>query len=259
MRAKLLLTFGLALCLAASVVGGAALAAKPTVVRVGNLVMKVNGGVSPKALPKGKMAPIALRAAGQVGTTDGAPPPALRKVIIDFDKHGAVNARGLKACKPGKLQARKTGDAKKACKGSLVGTGKTKVMVAFADQKPFTTTGPLLVFNGGVKGGKTRMYIHAYVNVPTPTALVTRVVVKKINKGRYGTRAIATIPRIANGAGKVTFFKLEINRKFRYKGKQRSYLTARCANGRFYAHARSFFDDGTKADGVIVRGCRKRG
>jgi len=258
MRAKLLLTFGLALCLVASAVG-AAIAAKPTVIRIGNLVMKVDGKVTPKALPKGKQAPIALRASGQVGTADGDVPPALRKVVIDFDKHGSVNARGLKVCKPGKLQARKSKDAKKACKGALVGTGKTKVEVAFADQKPFTATGPLLLFNGGVRGGKTRMYIHAYVNVPTPTAIVTRVVIKKIKKGRYGTRAIATIPRIANGAGKVVYFKFKINRKFRHKGKKRSYLTARCANGRFFAHAKSFFDDGTRADGRIVRPCRKRG
>lgn len=258
MRGKLMLMFGLVACLAVSAVG-AALAEKPTVVREGNLVLRINGGVTPKALPEGRLAPIVLRASGQIGTADGRTPPALRKVIIDFDKHGTVNARGLTVCQPGKLQARKTKDALKVCKDALVGRGKTKVAVDFTDQKPFTATGPLLLFNGGVEGGKTRMYIHAYVNVPTPTAIVTPVVIKKVKQGRYGTRAIAKIPRIANGAGKVTFFKFKIDRKFRRKGKRQSYLVARCANGRFYAHAKSFFDDGTSAEGTIVRACRQRG
>jgi len=258
MRAMLLKTMALAL-VAAVAVAGFAVAAKPTVTRVGNLVVKANGGVSPKALPKKRMAPVALHLSGQIGTNDGTQPPALRKVIIDFDKHGSINARGLKVCKPGKLQARNTRAAKKACKGTIVGGGKTKVKVALAEQRPFTTSGPLVLFNGGVRGKVTKMYVHAYVNVPAPTAIVTTVRVKKIKQGRYGTRAIATIPKIAGGAGSVTFFKLKVKRKFRFKGKARSYLTARCANRRFYAKAKSFFADGTRASGTVVRGCRQRG
>lgn len=258
MRRKSLLTLCLALGLAATAVGVAS-AAKPTVVRVGNVVMKVNGGVTPKALPSGRHAPITLRASGQISTKDGRHPPALRKVIIDFDRHGTVNTRGLKVCKPGRLQARSTRDARRACRGAIVGTGKTKVKVALAEQRPFSTTGPLVLFNGGTRKGKTRMFIHAYVDVPAPTAIVTRVVIKDIKKGRYGTRAIATIPKIANGAGSVTYFRIKVDRKFRLNGKKRSYLTARCGRGRFYAEARSFFDDGTRARGTIVRPCRQRG
>lgn len=258
MRAKLLWTLTLSLALAV-VTAGVAVAAKPTVTRVGNVIVKANGDVTPKALPKKRMAPVTLRLSGQIGTNDGTQPPALRKVIIDFDKHGAVNARGLEVCKPGRLQARNTRAAKKACKGTIVGTGRTKVKVALAEQQPFTTSGPLVLFNGGVRGKKTTMYVHAYVNVPAPTAIVTKVVVRKIKKGRYGTRAIATIPRIAGGAGSVIYFNLKVKRKFRFKGKTRSYLTARCANRRFYAHAKSFFADGTRASGTVVRGCRQRG
>lgn len=258
MRGRLLITLALALALSASAVG-AALAAKPTVVRAGNLVMKLNGGVTPKALPKKKLAPVVLRASGQLGTTDGSQPPALKKVTIDFDKQGTVNAKGLPVCRPNKLQSRNTAAAKKACKGSIVGNGKTKVKVAFAEQQPFTASGPLVLFNGGTRGKVTKMLIHAYVNIPAPTAIVTPVVIKKINKGRYGTRAIARIPRIAGGAGSVTFFKVKVKRKFRYRGKTRGYLLARCARGRFFAHATSVFADGTRAAGTIVRGCRSRG
>lgn len=258
MRGRLLITVALTLALAASAVG-MAVAAKPTVVRAGNLVLKLNGGVTPKALPKKRLAPIALRASGQLGTADGSQPPALKKVTIDFDKQGTVNAKGLPVCRSGQLQSRSTTAARKACKRAIVGTGKTKVKVAFAEQPPFTASGPLLLFNGGTRGKVTKMLIHAYVSIPAPTAIVTPVVIKRIDKGRYGTRAIARIPKIAGGSGSVTFFKIKVKRKFRYKGRTRSYLLARCAKGRFFAHATSIFADGTRASGTIVRGCNRRG
>lgn len=258
MRGRLLITLALALALAVSAVG-VSVAAKPTVVRAGNLVLKLNGGVTPKTLPKRKLAPIVLRASGQLGTVDGSQPPALRKVTIDFDKQGTVNAKGLPVCRPGKLQSRNTAAAKKACPRAIVGTGKTKVRVAFSEQQPFTASGPLILFNGGTRGKVTKMFIHAYVSIPAPTAIVTPVIVKKINRGRYGTRAIARIPKIAGGSGSVTFFKVTVKRKFRYRGRTQSYLLARCAKGRFFAHATSIFADGTRAAGTIVRGCNARG
>lgn len=233
--------------------------AKPTVVRTGNLVLKIDGGVGPKALPKGKFAPITLRASGRLATNDGSHPPATRKVTIDFDKHGKINAKGLATCRSGQLQSRDTKAAVKACRKAIVGRGQTSVEVEFADSRPFTAKGPLVLFNGGVRGGTTKMYIHAYVNVPAPTAIVTQVKIKKIRKGPYGTRAIATIPKIAGGAGSLTGFDFKIHKKFMRNGQRQSYLLARCANGRFRAHATLQADDGTRMSGTIVRPCNQRG
>jgi hypothetical protein len=238
---------------------GIATAAKPTVVRAGNLVLELNGDVAPKALPKKKMAAVALRISGDVSTVDGSHPPATRTVIADFDKNGRVNARGLPVCRSGQLQSRSAGMAKAACPKSIVGSGRTTVRVQFPEQKPFYSSGPLTLFNGGVKGKVTTMYIHAYVNVPAPTAIVTPVKIKSVRKGRFGTRAIARIPRIAGGAGSVTHFEMKIQRSFRFKGKKQSYLLARCANGRFFAQGDVTFADGTRAKGTVVRGCRSKG
>ena len=167
----------------AVVLAGTSLAAKPTVVRAGNLVLKINGSVTPKKLPKGKLAPITLHASGRLSTSDGSHPPATRKVTIDFDKHGAINAKGAPTCSSGKLQSRDTKAAIKACRKAIVGRGNTSVEVAFAESKAFTSSGPLVLFNGGVRGGVTTIFIHAYVKVPAPTAIVTVVKVKKIHKG----------------------------------------------------------------------------
>lgn len=237
---------------------GVATAAKPTVVRAGNLVLKLNGGVSPKRLPKKRMAPITLRVSGDISTTDGSHPPAARTVIADFDRHGTVNARGLPTCRLGQLVARDTRSAKAACRSAIVGSGKTTVRVAFPEQTPFFATGPLVLFNGGVRGRVTTMYIHAYVAVPAPTALITTVKIKRVRKGRFGNRATARIPVIAGGSGSVTSFDLKVKRSFRRNGRRQSYLLARCATGRFFAHGTVAFASGPRVSGTVVRACGVR-
>jgi len=238
---------------------GLATAAKPTVIRAGSLVLKLNGGVAPQRLPKNKLAPIKLRISANISTTDGSHPPAAKVVIADFDKHGKVNARGLATCRAGQLQARATGAAKAVCRKAIVGSGKTTVRVAFPEQAAFFSTGPLVLFNGGVKRGVTTMYIHAYVNVPAPTAIVTPVKIKQIRKGRFGTRAIARIPKIAGGYGSLLRFNMAIKRTFKYRGRAQSYLLARCANGRFFAHGDIAFAGGPRIGGTVVRACRSSG
>lgn len=207
MKSRMLRLIPILVLAIAAVTAAHAAAEKATVVRAGNLVLRMNGGVTPKKLPKGKLAPITLNASGSLATADGSHPPATKTVTIDFDKHGTINARGLAVCRPGKLQARSTKAAIKACRPAIVGRGRTSVEVKFPEQDPFSSSGPLTLFNGGVHGGVTTVYIHAYVDVPAPTAIVTVVRIKKIHKGPYGTRAVAQIPRIANGAGSLTSFR----------------------------------------------------
>jgi hypothetical protein len=257
MRTQLLRGAAAALALALAM-ASVATASKPTVVRAGNVVLAVNGGVTPKRLPRDRRAPIKLRLSANVRTTDGTQPPAAKKMVIDFDKHGTIDARGLPRCGLGRLEARTTSDAKAACRKAIVGKGKTRVRVEFAEQAPFSAAGPLVVFNGGTRGKVTTMYVHAYVNVPTPTAVVTVVKVRKVRKGRYGTRATARIPKIAGGAGSLASFNLAIKRTFKHAGKRRSYLSARCANGRFFANGKVFFAGGTRLAGTVVRPCRPR-
>jgi hypothetical protein len=236
-----------------------ATAARPTVVSAGNVILRLNGGVAPKRLPKKRLAPITLRLSANISSADGSHPPAAKTVIADFDKHGTIDAHGLAICRSGQLQARTTKAAKAACPHAIVGSGSTTVEVEFAEQAPFYSSGPLVLFNGGVRGGVTTMYIHAYVDVPAPTAIVTTVKIKRIHKGPFGTRAMARIPVIAGGSGSVTRFAMKIGRTFNVKGKKRSYLTARCANGRFLARGDIAFTDGPRVVGSVVRPCQSRG
>ncbi len=219
--------------------------AKPEVVRIGNLFLRDNGGISPTKLPKHKRAPISANLNGQIGTTDGSHPPAVRSVIADFDKNIQVNAKGLPVCRWGQLEARSTAAAKKACPDAIVGSGEGLVEVAFPEQAPFTAKGPIVLFNGGVHGGATLIFIHTYVAVPAPTAVIAKVKITRIHRGHFGMHTVTRVPEIAGGAGSVTKFKITINRTFTYKGKKESYLTASCPTGHYYAEGQVQFTGGT--------------
>jgi hypothetical protein len=230
---------------AIAMLAAASALAKPEVVRVGNLILRDNGGITPTKLPRHEQAPIAANINGKISTVDGSHPPALTSVIADFDETIEVNAEGLPACPLGQLLSRDTKAAERACPDAIVGSGEAEVAVAFPEQAPFSATGPIVLFNGGVQGRATNLYIHAYVAVPAPTAVVARVKLSPIDRGHYGMHAVATVPRIAGGAGSVTRFRLKVDRKFTHRGKRQSYLTASCPTGVYYAEGKVRFTDGT--------------
>jgi hypothetical protein len=241
-----------------AVVGASvAFAAKDTVVRAGNLVLTIDGssGVTPKALSKTQYTPIAFTAAGSIATADGTHPPALAKVLLDAD-NSAVNVKGYPSCTSGKLQARDTKSVEAACKSAIIGKGMTTVSVAFPEQAPIPAKSPLLVFNGGFKGGVTTFYIHAYLTQPITTAIVTTV---KIKKSGSGLKSETTIPVIAGGAGSVKDFSLKIDKKFTYKGKKVSVLSAKCPSGKLTADVTGIFRDGTKLSADVLRVCTPKG
>jgi len=258
MRKRLTISLVLG-ALAALVVAGIAMAAKPTVVQVGNLRLTFNGGITPTKLPKNKLAPIGLNVSAQIATTDNTHPPALKQFIVETDKNGNVEAKGYPTCKAGKLEARTTPEAKKACPTAIIGTGTTDVEVQFPESKPIPVKSKLIAFNGGVKGGKTQILIHAYLSQPIPAAIVTDVKVKKVHHGKYGLESIATVPKIANGDGSVTSFNLTINKKFTVGGKKKSYLNAKCPTGRLFAKGEAVFSDGKKVEGGVTRSCTPKG
>jgi hypothetical protein len=239
--------------------GGSAFADKPKTVEAGNLLFTFNGGFSPKALPKKSLAPITLTASGKIATKDGGHPPALKEVIVETDKNGAVNVKGLPVCTQGQLQSRDTAAARKACSRSIIGTGHTTVEVQLAEQRPIPVNSALTVFNGGTKGGTTTFYVHAFFSAPVTGAIVTTVRIKKIHNGRYGLKSIATIPKIAGGSGSVESFDLTIGKTYTYKGKKVSVLSARCSDGKLQAHATSRFADGTQVSAGIIRTCTAKG
>jgi hypothetical protein len=261
MRKRLIMTLALAAALAVVVAGLATAAGnhKPVVIQKENLRVTVDGGFSPAALPKAKLAPIGLNVSGKIETTDGTHPPALREFIVETDKNGAINAKGLATCTASKLVATNTTVARKTCPKAIVGEGKTDVEIAFPESSPIIAHSKLTAFNGGVKGGVTTIYIHAFLTVPVPAAVVTTVKVSKIHSGRFGTKSVASIPVIAGGSGSPVFFELNVKKQFTVGGKSQSYLLAKCPDGHLNARGTAVFSDGKRLEGEVVRPCTPKG
>lgn len=224
--------------------------AKPEKVIVGNLEVEYDGGFSPQALPKNKLTPISFFLWAKLKTLDGKHPPAIREFQFEGDKNVEVNVKGVPTCTSGKLQAQTSSAARKVCGTAIIGEGTTNVEVQFPEQPPIDAKSELLAFNGGFKGGVTTLFIHAYLTAPVTAAVVTTVKIKNVKKGRYGTEAIATIPKIAGGSGSPTYFKLKFDKGF---------LMAKCPDGRLQAHGTGVFADGTKASATVIRPCTPKG
>jgi len=234
------LALGLALILA-----GTALAHREVFV-VGNVSLSDDGGLTPLKLPKHGKAPVTAHLIDEIRTLDGTHPPALRTVDFEVDRTIGIDPVGLPTCRARQLEATTTANAKRACGDALVGSGTAEVEVAFPEQKPFSATGPVLLFNGGVRGGATTVFLHSYLAVPTPTAVVARATVTRVHHGRFGLHIVAQVPKIAGGSGSVTKFRLKIGREFTYRGRERSFLVAGCPTGSWAAHGRVEFADHTE-------------
>ncbi len=259
-KRQISLIVGLAALLALAT-AAIATAEAPTTVKAGNLVLTIDGGVTPKALSKTKLEPIALNVQGKIATADGKHPPALKEIVVDTDKAGSIDARGVPVCKAGQLEATTTDTARKTCKAAIVGTGTTDIEVEFAEQAPIQIHTQLTAFNGPGGGvGKATILAHAYLTNPISAAVVTTVKVTPEHKGPYGTHSVASVPKIAGGSGSVKAFSLTFSKHlFAYKGKKHGYLLAKCDDGSFVAEAEAVFTNGEKLGGKIVRACTPKG
>ena len=222
--------------------------------RLGELIVSIEGSLSPTKLPKKTPAPITLNVEGSVKDADGTRPSPLNTLALEFDKHGHIYTKGLPTCKPGQIESTQTSTAKKTCGKALVGTGKVTAEIELPEQAPFSASGPLLIFNGVPKGGKPVLVFHVYARVPAPTAFVTTGVIGKAH-GKFGTSTLIQIPTIVAGYGSLTSFKAKIHKTWTYKHEKRSLLLASCPSGHLYAHGEFNFVNGDSLSGNIVKSC----
>jgi hypothetical protein len=227
-------------------------------IEFGKIVMNINGGFAPRALPAKEMAPITAWGSAKIGTKDGSIPPVLEKFRVEFDKNGDVETRGLPYCTYRKLDDTITKDARRFCGKAIVGKGMGHAIVTLPDSRPIEASAPLTIFNGPRKGGDPTVLAHAFMTRPAPTTYIVPIRIERIKKGRYGRQIIVNIPKIAGGWGTPLDGKVKIGRTWKYKGKKLSYIKARCKGGRL--QARGFFDfkDGSHLRGTVFNTCKVR-
>jgi hypothetical protein len=224
--------------------------------RVGSIVIVADGGFTPTTLPKHENAPIRLYGHAKFSTVDGTRPSPLRQLVIEFDKHGAVETRGLEKCTMAKLVATTTKVARRLCPDAIVGKGFGTALVELPEQRGIEASSPLTLFNGPVKHGNPTVLGHAHIDYPGPTTYVILIEIQKVNHGRYGFKTVANFPRIVNDYGSPISGNLTIGKTWKYKGKTLSYANAHCADGRLQAKAQFTFKDDSFVQGTVFKPCK---
>jgi hypothetical protein len=226
---------------------------------VGNLVLDAEGGFEPNALPRHHDAPIITHGGGKLSTVTGEIPPVLDTFVLEFDRHGHVDTTGLPVCTKGKLVATTVKVARQHCGSAIVGKGFGSAIVALPEQKPLKVGSPITLFNGPKKGGDDTIIAHAHLDYPGPTTFIVPIVIEKIHKGVYGYRVKVKIPKIAGGYGHPISGSAKVGRKWKLKGKEHSFINARCETGHFLVRGEfSFKEDETILNASFFLPCKVR-
>ena len=230
----------------------------------GNLRISFSGGFSPHSLPRDRLAPVTIAVNGEIGTTDGSHPPAVRRVEIAINRHGQLSTQGLPACSGPLLQSTSTETALQRCRPALVGRGHFAANVEFPSAEPVLANGAMLAFYGR-SNGRRALLLHLYATTPVRATFVLPLIISNKGGELFGTTLSAKIPTLAGGLGSVTKIDLKVGRNYTYRGRPRSFISASCPApagfpGAVFPLARGsfYFADGRKIDATLERDCRVR-
>lgn len=243
--------------LAVSIAATAAWAG-PTVVGPNGNTQSIDSQIRPKKLSKTKFTPGTLKVRTfTTSTTDpaGVPSPAVH-ATIDFDRNARLYTKGLPTCNSGKLQSQSTEVAERVCGRAKIGSGKAIAYLRAG--KVYEVPQTVTAFNGVPKGGRPVVILHTYGTTPLQVSLVLEGTVRNYNKEGYGPRLDLDIPLIAGGQGALKEFQVKIDRKWRYKGVKRSFISAKCPNKKTLK-ARGKFDyrDGESLTAYSKQTCKQ--
>jgi hypothetical protein len=251
-----------ALVVALLVVALAASSAPGERTQDGHLIVSLDGGLAPLALPRDRPAPVAVRLAGGLQTTDGTLLPRVTRVELSLPGQGVLDTRGLPVCKPSKLRNATTATALANCGDALVGRGRLEAQVHVPNQPAFAVHARLLAFNGRVRGRRAVIF-HGFAADP-PTVVVLPFLLR-LETGRVRTRLVADLPPELGPWPHFAHFEVRLFRRFHFRGRERSYLSASCPipkqfTAGFFSFAKASFTlaGGRRVGTSITRSCRAR-
>lgn len=230
----------------------------------GNLVASFHGGIAPQKLPRTEPAPVQVQMGGKIKTTDKTAPPKLERIVLEINRLGKIQTKGLGTCSLSKLESVAASTAKRSCATALIGHGNVTSRVDLPGQGAFASNGSLLAFNGIVKGHQA-VLAQVESGQPLPLTYVIVFEVKKA-KGTFGTQLIGTLPEIASEYGYISAFDLSLGVTYRFHGEEMSYASAACPAPKGFtaavfpfAKASYEFADGRTLSAKLVRQCKVRG
>lgn len=230
----------------------------------GGLFVSFNGGFTPNTLPRDRDVPVTVRLNTAIKTADGSRPPQLRQISLEMNRYGQVSTKGLPTCQAGLLESTDSATALARCRDALVGRGRLIANLEFPNRDPFPVEGEILAFNGR-SHGRPAILMHIHGSQPAEVTVVLSFEMHHPAKGKFGTVLTTRIPRLASDLGYVTNVSLVFNRRYTYRGKRYSFLSARCAApagfpGAIFSFTRGTFTfaDGRKIVTTLTRDCTVR-
>lgn len=244
------------IAIAIAALGAASASGDGALVEVNDLVLRADGGFQPQTLPRQRYAPIDFQGHADITAKGGGRPSPLQQALIDFDRDGRLSVAGLPTCAPEAIAAASSEEARQACRGAIVGTGRVGVLVALPGGT-VEASSPLTIFNGPRLEGNPTAILHARFTVPATQTYAIVVPIERLSGG-FPYRARLDLPPLAGGLGALTHIDVKIGRRYRANGKARSYLSARCSDNILQTHGRFQFEDGTVISGQVEKFCRSK-
>jgi hypothetical protein len=186
-----------------------------------DLEVKFDSSFVPKTLPPERSAPIALSLWGRITAPGGSHPPALTGLRVDGESLGFSVGNHPPCHLGGRQQRLDVAGMRKACRASILGSGRIEVEVAFPDQRSVPAGSELLVLNGDSEG-RAAPFVFGYLPAPVTGQLLFPLRVNKASGGPGGIHVGSPIPEIANGYGSITYFRLDF---------KQGVFQASCPNG----------------------------
>ena len=230
-------------------VGGA----NAALIKVGNLVLKADGGFVPSALPRNSYAPIDFHGHANLINTDGGAPTALEEMQLEFDRDGMLEVRGLPVCPVSRIAHATVGEARRRCADAIIGTGHVGAIFELFGA-PIEARVKATLFTGPRRGGNPTVIGHTFTTLPTTRTYTAVIPIKRLKRGPYSYRATFDVPKLA-ADGVLTHIDGRIGRRYDFKGRERSYVNARCTTGVIRTRGHFLFADGTIMEGTLEKPC----
>jgi hypothetical protein len=245
---------------------GAVIATVAAVATAGAVLTAADGNtqelavsIKPTKLMKKAPTPVTLDVLTKTGTTSdptGKPIP-VTEAVIDFSKGTAIESTGFPTCSLSAIEGATAEVANEVCKKSKIGSGHATVLLP-GSKGVVAENLEVNAFNGVPQGKNPVVLLDAYGASPVQVTQILVGTVTKYNKEGFGPRLTVPVLPIAGGLGSLTEFEAKIFKKYSYKGKQRSYVTATCPTKKLKARGLFVFKDGQSLTPEVTGKCTQK-
>jgi hypothetical protein len=133
------------------------------------------------------------------------------------------------------------------CAKAIIGRGHVEVLSKFPETTPMKIDLDLKVYNASAGGKPAKLVIYAYMPVIEPGPILIPVKIQRLRSGRYGWKAVASIPKFFEGHNSITQLDLTL---------QKRVMSAVCPGDDLQFKIRSTFADGTVIQAGSFQRCR---